>query len=697
MPLSLALVFHFNQHTNSFISIANRACYRGLLGVLRAHPQLKFNLHLSGTLLRGLPWFDPVTLDLVRAGLADGQFELLGSTYAQNVPYASDDWDNRQQIGLHRAVLEQMLGSRPEVFWNSERCWRQSLVPVIAQGGYRVTLVEDHILHAGGLVEPVVASTQQGEHQLALVYDDTVLKHRFNFAAWFGRRAQLFRYLQQMAAAPGAERHLLAYAEDAEAQGLWGWTHGYLPHATWAYLDALLTELESTGDYHLVHLSGVKAQQSLGELPDGAAQWMDVSLANPEGPYHEGGYANWFDFNARAPKLGYFRRLFGVIRGRLQALGAGRQDAGYPSPDETPAGRFYRQAIEAFCHHQYEFGCIGVGGRGYWGWEHARSAFLFARAVELVEDPRPWQWVEDMNGDGSDEQIMCDGRQLAVLTAYGGRLIYWLDLAHGGQWAGNQLAVPAARYEAGTHKVPLPGHGIGGAPLPGWLPDRFAANLRSWQALRQTEAAPTAMGRYLPAWVFEREPAEVTVYRLPEADGALPVPEAQVGIFSDVYRVDGGQPTRADEALDYRFEREGLSYLVFTVPELTIEKQMAQVEGAVVARYVVANGGQAPHQVTLLSQHELAPDYQAALGQGRGAFVYYQHAGEHPAVRNTLTGTALVLEASAPPAEASCALGLLALLVQLRFELEVPAGAETVLELRLVRHASAATQTGGPA
>src|SRR5690554_2919651 len=117
MSLPLAFVFHFNQHTNEYADIANRVCYRGLLGVLRAHPKLKFNLHLSGTLLRTLPWFDEGTLDLVRAGLADGQFELLGSTYAQNVPYASDDWDNAQQVRLHRDVLQQMFGVSPTVFW----------------------------------------------------------------------------------------------------------------------------------------------------------------------------------------------------------------------------------------------------------------------------------------------------------------------------------------------------------------------------------------------------------------------------------------------------------------------------------------------------------------------------------------------------------------------------------------------------
>src|SRR5258708_30780455 len=162
MSLSLSLVFHFNQHTSEYAEIANRACYRGLLNVLRSHPQLKFNLHLSGTLLRALPWFDVETLKLVREGVAAGQFELLGSTYAQNVPYASDDWDNAQQIALHRQVLQQMFGVAPAAFWIAERCWRQSLLPLIVDGGYRLAPLEDHLLHAAGLADPLPPSTPLG-------------------------------------------------------------------------------------------------------------------------------------------------------------------------------------------------------------------------------------------------------------------------------------------------------------------------------------------------------------------------------------------------------------------------------------------------------------------------------------------------------------------------------------------------------
>lgn len=681
MSLSLALVFHFNQHTNEYADIANRACYRGLLTILRTHPKLKINLHLSGTLLRALPWFDGATLDLVRGGLADGQFELLGSTYAQNVPYASDDWDNAQQIALHRLVLQQMFGVAPAAFWNSERCWRQSLLPLIGGAGYRVTPVEGHILSAAGLADPLPAATTLDEHRLTVVWDDTMLRDRFNYAAWFGRRAQLLKYLQQLAERPGSDRFFVSYAEDAEAMGLWGWETGYLPQATWANLDAVLSDLESSGQFHLRHLSEAEPVESLGPLPDGAASWMDRSLLLPDGPYHEDGYTNWFDYNRRSPNNAYFRKLYNVLRVRLRTLGAARGDPGFPRPAATPADHFYRQAIEALCHHQYEFGCIGVGSRGYWGWENARAAFVLARAAEVADELPLGQWVEDTNGDGADEQLLCNGRELAVFSAHGGRLLYWLDLQAGQQWVGNQLAVPAARFVADASKVPQTR-----PDLARWLPESFEPNLKGWQGSRLKESAPTRLGRRLPDWIFERESGDLTVYRSPIEPARQRQPLlAQVGALAEGVRVDGGLEPRLDGLQDYRFEDGGITYLQFPAPKLSVEKHVSQLSGALAVRYRLENRDAAAHTVRLRSVHELTPDYAAALGHGRAAYTFYMHDDRDPAVRNNLTGTSLIL-ATAPAATlADCALNLLALQVELVFDVRLEPQTHNFIEIELRR------------
>ncbi len=681
MPLPLALVFNFNTHSSEYADIANRTAYRGLLGVLRAHPQLKFNLHLSGTLLRALPWFDTETLDLVRAGVAEGQFELLGGAYAQNVLYASDDWDNAQQIALHNGVLQKLFGVTPKAFWLPDRCWRQSLLPVIAEAGFTTTLIEDHILHAAGLVDPLPVTTQLGEQTLKVVYDDTILRDRFNYAVWFGRRAQLFKYLQQLAERPDSDKFLLAYAEDADAMGLWGWERGYLPQAAWAQLDTLLAELESSGAYRLQHLSEAAPVQTLPVLPDGAGTWLDRALHQAEAPFHEDGFTDWFDFNQRSPTVNYYRRLYHVLRVRLQSLGSARSDPGFPRAAETPGALFFRQAIEAFCHHQYAFGRVGVGGRGYWGWENVRSAFMLARAAELADEPTTGQWIEDINGDASDEVVLCNGRELAVFTAYGGRLIYWFDLKTGTQWVGNQLAVPPARYEPGYNKSPH----VLARPAP-WLPDAYEPSLKSWGQARHKEPAPTGLGHRLPPWIFERDPDEFTLYRFPETLGEARLPlNAQTGVFAEAVSVDVGPATALDELADFRFEQGGMVYLIFPAADVYVEKHLTQTKGGLLARYVIDNRDEVAHQVRVLSLHELSPDYAAALGQGRAAYSYGLHDERWPAVKNTLTGTSLVLEPSRPWQSAVCVTNLLALEVRLTFDLEVAPRSQEVLEIKLSR------------
>ena len=77
--LRIALLFHFNQNLNQFSHLASQVCYRGLLHVLRRHARLPFAIHISGSLVHALQWFDPEPLQLLADGINAGQFTLLGS------------------------------------------------------------------------------------------------------------------------------------------------------------------------------------------------------------------------------------------------------------------------------------------------------------------------------------------------------------------------------------------------------------------------------------------------------------------------------------------------------------------------------------------------------------------------------------------------------------------------------------------
>ncbi len=677
MPLSVALLFHFNQHFNEYARIASRACYCGLLRVLRSHPALRFNLHFSGTLIQALNWLDPEPLELVRAGLQAGQFELLGSTYAQNVLYASDDWDNMQQIALHRRTLQETFAVEPTVFWNAERCWRQSLAPLIAGGGYTTTLVEDHILRAAGVVDPYTFVTPGGpapqSPALKIVVDDEAFRARFNFAAWFGRGAQLWRYLRAQVARPDAAKLCIAYAEAAEAMGLWGWERGFIPNQTWAYLDELLTGLENEPAIKLIKLSEASPPTAeLPLIPDGSASWMDGSLQHPGWPYHEDGFSDWFDFNRRSPKLAHFRQTYAIIRSKM----------GVTVPDAPAAQRLYAAALQAYLAHQYEFGCIGIGGLNYRGWEDARMAVAIAHAAQLAEAPRELVSIEDCNGDGADEVLVSDGRQLIITSAYGGRLLYWFDLTTGQQFVGNQLPVLDGEYKGSEYSLPP-------ARPARWLPGSDSPpEAGDWIA----EPPPTRLGCYLPEWIWEGEAVPVKVAsRVMETGGSeLPL-LAQTRAFCDYIQL---APDRAEEPplewLDSRLEKNGVTFVRYLSDVLTLEKSYRLAYNRmVVVSYTLRNHDSCEHSYRLRITHELTPDYDEVIRAGRGALAFCpgkgEAGGETPGVVNPRTQTSVTIQSSRAWPTMEKREDFCALTIGLACEVNLGARSEQKFEMKLVR------------
>jgi hypothetical protein len=663
MPLSVALLFHFNQHFNETGRLASKVCYTGLLKVLRAHPALKFNIHISGTLIDALKWLEAEPLDLIRAGVADDQFELLGSTYAQNVLYSTDDWDNVRQIELHRATLKDTFGVEPVTFWNVERCWRQSLVPLIASGGYRTTLVEDHILRKAGAEGPYVYTTRADSKQLTVITDDETFKHKCNLAAWFGRETQVKNYLRSLAARPDADKLCVAYAEDAEAMGLWGWEQGIAPAPTWTRLDRLLTMIEAESDLKLIRLSEASPPVAdLTPIPDGSAAWMDASLRKEGAPYHEDGYENWFDFNARSPKVSHFRQTYSIIRSKLQS-----------APPETAGARtLWQAAVRAFCAHQYEYGCIGIGGLNYRGWENARTAVALALAAKCANAPSEMVLIDDCNGDGSDEVLIGDGDQLIITSAYGGRLLYWFDLNTGQQFVGNHLPVIRAPYEGDGH-------------YPLVTPNRLKWPVEPGGGQPIHEKPPTRMGRYLPDWIWEGEAAPLTVAAYPDEAGSEYLPlQAQTRAFSDHVKLDGAASEELPvDWLDSRLEKNGVTFIRYLSDELTLEKTLKFAHGKVLAAYTLRNHDTSERSLKLRVTNELCPDYAEVIRGGRAALKFVE--GEASGVMNTRTGTAILVHSSRPWQALERRVDFCALTVGLTYEVALAPRSEQKFEIKLNR------------
>jgi hypothetical protein len=687
MTLRLALCFRLNQDLGEYAAVASRACYRGFLETLLSHPRLTFNLSLSGTLIHALQYLDPKPLDLVRQGLAQGQFFLMGSTYSQNMLLPSDDWDNAQQIGLHRAALAQAFGVHPTAFWSPEGTWRTNLARLLLQSGYRSVLVESHILRRSGASLPGSYLVPEEGGPLLLLWDDEALRARLDSAIWFHQPQDVLPHLLQLAADPRSHQFFPACAESAEAMGLWGYEQGLDPRADWQGLDELLTALEQHPELELKPLG--ESPEPIARLPEVAEGWaesMDRCLTNPQAPGHEDGFQDWEDFIRRSPKIVRFRHVCAAVRNRLTALGSAWSDPGWeggePLEETTAYSHLFRMAIHTFCLHQYRFGCAGVGGKGDPAWEGVVSGLAILRSAELSEarsrnQKCPAASIEDVTGDGQDEILLNDGHRLAILSHWGGRLLYWFDLSEGRQFVGNQLAVPEARF-------------VSDARLPefrpvvsDWLPDQGSA---PGPGPAEFETPPTRRNRHLPEWLAAELKEPLPIWPRPQKLALSQPLFARRRALNDFISMEG-QETRADPEMDFRLEGDRVSFLRFFGYRLEMTKQVRLVPDGLRATYRFLNRDDTLHRVQLRIVSEFCPDLETVVRSPRATLRPIMLGRDQPGVVNTATQTGIVVQASRPlvaPPDFSRA--LLAIELGLKFELRLEPGKAETLTVHLRIH-----------
>lgn len=166
----IAIVHHANQYliSNGYVnrsgirSVAGSVGEgRGLLFILDLHRRYKIpaNLHVSGTLLEALAWFEPECLSVLRNMYRGGLLELVGSAYGQNIMRFFGHAYNVDQLNEELDLYQLHLGIEPQAvktFWPPERVWETaSMAPVLRDpelrnGGFKYTLIDDRLVLAPG-------------------------------------------------------------------------------------------------------------------------------------------------------------------------------------------------------------------------------------------------------------------------------------------------------------------------------------------------------------------------------------------------------------------------------------------------------------------------------------------------------------------------------------------------------------------
>lgn len=141
-----SLLFHLNLNYSS-IEVASRRevvarCYRPLLELAESHPWLTLTLEASGHTLERIERIDAAWIDRLRALIAAGRVEFVGSGDTQLIGPLVPASVNRWNQALGRGTYERLLGIAPRVALVNEMAWSQGLVDAYLDAGYEALITE---------------------------------------------------------------------------------------------------------------------------------------------------------------------------------------------------------------------------------------------------------------------------------------------------------------------------------------------------------------------------------------------------------------------------------------------------------------------------------------------------------------------------------------------------------------------------
>jgi len=119
-----------------------------LLELLERHPEFKISFSFSGVFLEQLEEYAPDVLESFKRLIDTGRVEVLAETYYHSLSFLYSKGEFREQVRLHKELVQRLFGVTPRVFRNTELTYNNELAKEIEAMGYDGIICEgvDHIL-----------------------------------------------------------------------------------------------------------------------------------------------------------------------------------------------------------------------------------------------------------------------------------------------------------------------------------------------------------------------------------------------------------------------------------------------------------------------------------------------------------------------------------------------------------------------
>lgn len=113
-----------------------RPTNRILKELLDKHPEFRFNLSFSGTVLDQFEAYVPDVLQSFQELVATGRVEILADTYHHSLAFFYSVPEFKRQVKQHERRIKQLFGVTPRVFRNTELSYRNDLAKWCEDNGY---------------------------------------------------------------------------------------------------------------------------------------------------------------------------------------------------------------------------------------------------------------------------------------------------------------------------------------------------------------------------------------------------------------------------------------------------------------------------------------------------------------------------------------------------------------------------------
>ena len=439
------MVIHFHQPVGNFGFIIDKItdkCYEPFLDAISAFPDIKFNLHYSGSLLEWFKRYRPSIMDRIRALVTKGQIELVGGGFYEPILSALPPEDAKGQIDMLSGFIKREFNTKVSGCWLAERVWQQHLAEIFSDTGIRYLMLDETHLKFAGLKRKDLYTyyvTEENAKAISVFGADKFLRYSIPFMPVEKSISYLRRVKEDYNGA------VVSYGDDGEKFGAWPGTHMIVYEKKW--LNNFLKTLRKNSSWlQATTISGYMDNNPPSgniDLPNGSYQEMNEWSLPPDDlkrlrvlqkQLKEKRSARlmekflrpgiWKNFFVKYPESNHMHKRTLMVSYRIKKL-----QPQISGSDITQLKRAKKELYKAHCNCAYWHGIFG----GIYLYHLRAALYRHLISAENILDGiehkrKRWLNIEisDIDCDGHNEiSVSRRESRLIINPAIGGSITEW--------------------------------------------------------------------------------------------------------------------------------------------------------------------------------------------------------------------------------------------------------------------------------